>query len=411
LSPLASYRHLLDLAGPAYVAVAFLGRLPLSMSQLGTLLLVSTATDSYGTGGLAAGALAVSNAAGSPIAGAVADRVGQRPVVLVQSLAGAVALVALVLLTLGDQPGPVLVAASVVTGFVLPQVGPLARVRWRPMTESAGQHQRRLMNAAFSYEGAADEASFVLGPALVGVVAVLISPAGALLTAATLLAVFGCAFALHETARLTGGAAQAHVQARLVTGVFVTLLVAQLLIGVLFGATQTGTTALAEQEGEPGLAGLIHAMLGVGSVAAGLATVLLPERIGHEQRVLGSAVALVAFSWPLLLVDSLLGLVAVVLLLGFGVAPYMIGVFSLGERAVPQSRVGTAMTLLAGATGIGYAVGSSVAGRLVDVDGYSAAFGVTVAATVLGLLLALLGQGAWRRTATALEPAAATRTG
>jgi MFS family permease len=404
LSPLASYRHLLDLAGPAYVAVAFLGRLPLSMSQLGTLLLVSTATDSYGTGGLAAGALAVSNAAGSPIAGAIADRVGQRPVVLVQSLAGAAAMVALVLLTAGDQPGPVLVAASVVTGFALPQVGPLARVRWRPMTESAGQHQRRLMNAAFSYEGAADEASFVLGPALVGLAAVLVSPAGALVTAAALLAVFGCAFALHDSARLTGGAARAEVQARLLTGVFVTLLIAQLLIGVLFGATQTGTTALAEHEGEPGLAGLIHAMLGVGSVVAGLATVLLPERIGHERRVLGAAVALVALSWPLLLVDSLVGLVAVVLLLGFGVAPYMIGVFSLGERAVPQSRVGTAMTLLAGATGIGYAVGSSVAGRLVDADGYSAAFGVTVAATVLGLLLAVAGQRAWARTATAPEP-------
>jgi MFS family permease len=404
LSPLASYRHLLDLAGPAYVAVAFLGRLPLSMSQLGTLLLVSTATDSYGTGGLAAGALAVSNAAGSPIAGAVADRVGQRPVVLVQSLAGAAAMVALVLLTLGGQPGAVLVAASVLTGFTLPQVGPLARVRWRPMTESSGQHQRRLMNAAFSYEGAADEASFVLGPALVGVAAVLVSPAGALLTAATLLAVFGCAFALHDSARLTGGAARATVQGPLLTGVFVTLLVAQLLIGVLFGATQTGTTALAEQEGEPGLAGLIHAMLGVGSVVAGLATVLLPEHVGHERRVLGSAVALVAFSWPLLLVDSLAGLVAVVLLLGFGVAPYMIGVFSVGERAVPQSRVGTAMTLLAGATGIGYAVGSSVAGRLIDADGYAAAFGVTVAATLLGLLLAVAGQRAWRRTADAPEP-------
>jgi MFS family permease len=404
LSPLASYRHLLHLAGPAYVAVAFLGRLPLSMSQLGTLLLVSTATDSYGVGGLAAGALAVSNAAGSPVAGALADRVGQRPVVLVQSLAGAAAMVALVLLTLGGQPGPVLVAASVVTGLVLPQVGPLARVRWRPITEPAGLHQRRLMNAAFSYEGAADEASFVLGPAMVGLAAVLVSPAGAMLTAAGLLAVFGCGFALHESARLTGGAGRVAAQDRLVTGVFVTLLVAQLLIGVLFGATQTGTTALAEEAGDPGLAGLVHALLGVGSVVAGLATVFLPDRIGQERRVLGSALALVALSWPLLLVDTLAGLVAVVLLLGLGVAPYMIGVFSLGERAVPQSRVGTAMTLLAGATGIGYAVGSSVAGRLVDLSGYTAAFGVTVTATALGLLLAAAGQRAWRATAVATEP-------
>ena len=66
MSPLASYKRLFDLAGAGYVLVAFLGRLPLAMSQLGALLLVSTATGSYGLGGLAAGALAVANALGAP---------------------------------------------------------------------------------------------------------------------------------------------------------------------------------------------------------------------------------------------------------------------------------------------------------------------------------------------------------
>jgi MFS family permease len=395
VSPLSSYKRLYELAGPAYVLAAFLGRLPLSMSQLGTLLLVSTATGSYGVGGAAAGGLAVANAAGSPVAGAVADRIGQRPVVLVQSLVGATGMVVLVLLTVIGYPGPVLIAAAVAAGLVLPQVGPLARVRWRPITESEAQHQRRLMNAAFSYEGAADEASFVLGPGLVGVAAVAVSPAGAMLTAAALLTVFGTWFALHPTAELTRSRGHQRARGRLITGVFLTLLAAQLLMGVLFGATQTGTTALATEAGEPGLAGLIHALLGVGSVVSGLATVLLPDRIGQERRVLAMAAALVACSWPLLLVDSIGGLIAVVLLLGIGVAPYMIGVFSLGEQAVPQSRVGTAMTLLAGATGIGYAIGSSIAGRLADVSGYTAAFAVTVTAMALALLLAAASQRAW----------------
>ena len=79
MSPLASYRRLFELAGTPYVVVAFLARLPLAMSQLGTLLLVSGATGSYGLGGLAAGALAVANAIGAPFAGALADRIGQRP--------------------------------------------------------------------------------------------------------------------------------------------------------------------------------------------------------------------------------------------------------------------------------------------------------------------------------------------
>ena len=51
MSPIASYRRLLSLAGAGYVIVAFLGRLPLAMSQLGTLLLVSDATGRYTAGG------------------------------------------------------------------------------------------------------------------------------------------------------------------------------------------------------------------------------------------------------------------------------------------------------------------------------------------------------------------------
>ncbi|WP_341925288.1 MFS transporter [Nocardioides psychrotolerans] len=398
MSPLASYRRLFDLAGPLYVVVAFLGRLPLSMSQIGTMLLVSTATGSYGAGGLAAGALAVANAIGSPVAGELADRVGQRPLVLVQSVLGALGLVALVTLTGTDAADGSLIATAGLVGLVLPQVGPLARVRWRPITRDTGHRQPRLMDAAFSYEGAADEASFVLGPALVGVVVVLASPSGAMLLAAALLAVFGCAFAAHPTARLTGGTAGAlGGDGRILTAIFVGLLLAQGCLGLFFGSIQTGTTALTTEVGRPGLAGIIHACLGVGSVLAGLATVAISERVGHERRVLVSASALVLLSLPLLLVDSVAGLIVTVLLLGFGVAPYMIGVFSIGERAVPAGRVGLAMTLLAGATGIGYAVGSTVAGRLADLHGHPAAFAVTVSATVLAVALATLGQRPVRR--------------
>lgn len=398
MSPLASYRRLFDLAGPLYVVVAFLGRLPLSMSQIGTMLLVSTATGSYGVGGLAAGALAVANAIGSPVAGELADRVGQRPVVLVQSVLGALGLVALVVLTGTDVVEGSLIATAGLVGLVLPQVGPLARVRWRPITRDTGHRQPRLMDAAFSYEGAADEASFVLGPALVGVVVVLVSPSGAMLLAAALLAVFGCAFAAHPTARLTGGRSGAlGGDGRILTAVFVGLLLAQGCLGLFFGSIQTGTTALTTEVGSPGLAGIIHACLGVGSVLAGLATVAISERVGHERRVLVSASALVLLSLPLLLVDTVAGLVVTVLLLGFGVAPYMIGVFSIGERAVPAGRVGLAMTLLAGATGIGYAVGSTLAGRLADLHGHPAAFAVTVSATGLAVVLATLGQRPVRR--------------
>ncbi|RYJ04753.1 MAG: MFS transporter, partial [Actinomycetales bacterium] len=143
----------------------------------------------------------------------------------------------------------------------------------------------------------------------------------------------------------------------------------------------------ATEEGRAGVAGLIHATLGVGSAIAGLTVAALPERVTYELRMLVSAVALLVLSAPLLLVDSVGSLVAVIALLGFAVAPYMIGNFAMAGRVVDPSRVGTAMTLLAGMTGIGYALGSSVAGRLADSHGYTSAFGVTVTAAALATVL------------------------
>lgn len=402
MSPLLTYRRLIGLAGPSYVLVAFLGRLPLAMSQMGTMLLVAGTTGRYAAGGLAAGALALTNAVGAPVAGGIADRIGQRPVVLVQSLAGAALLLAEVVLARSGADVAVLVAVAGLAGLVLPQVGPLARVRWRPITSGTGPAQRRLVDAAFSYEGAADEASFVLGPALIGLLVALGDPGVALVTAAVLLAVFGTAFAAHPTARLTGGGrVRGAAAARLVSAAFLVLLAGQVCVGLLFGSIQTGASALTRAEGVPAAAGGVHACLGVGSVLAGLATAFLPERVGHERRSLVAALALVLLATPLLLVDTVAQLVAVVLLLGLGVAPYMIGLFTLGERVVPPSRVGAALTLLAGATGIGYAVGSATAGRLADEQGATGAFAVTVTAAVLALLVVGSQQGRLRRAAGA----------
>lgn len=407
MSPVASYRRLLSLAGAGYVITAFLGRLPLAMSQLGTLLLVAGSTGSYGAGGASAGALALANAVGSPVAGSLADRLGQRRVVLVQSIAGGLGLVALVSLAAAGVAWPVQAAAAGIAGLLMPQVGPLARVRWRPITADSGHEQRRLVDAAFSYEGAADEASFVLGPALVGAGAAILAPSAALILAAGLLVVFGTLFALHPSAELSHRRRDTSVGAHgtLITGALLVLAVAQLVIGLVFGSVQTATSVLATQAGEPGLTGLLHALLGVGSVVAGLAVAVLPQRIGYVSRLRFFAAGLLALSLPLLLVDSLGSLAVVLVVLGVAVAPYMISVFTLAERITPTRRTAAAMTLLAATTGVGYALGSSVAGQLADRGGHSPAFAVTVAAGVLATVLMAAGG----RVLRSREAEAATR--
>src|SRR5690606_4640621 len=155
----------------------------MAMSQMGILLLVAEVSGSYGGGGAAAGAFAVVNAIASPVAGALTDRIGQRPVLVVQSVGGAATLLAIVVLSWQEVPWQVLALVSGVAGVFVPQVGTLARVRWRELVRARGAERFKLLSTAFSYEGAADEASFVLGPALVGTIAALVSPAGALVLA------------------------------------------------------------------------------------------------------------------------------------------------------------------------------------------------------------------------------------
>jgi MFS family permease len=72
----------------------------------------------------------------------------------------------------------------------------------------------------------------------------------------------------------------------------------------------------------------------------------------------------------------------------------MISNFALAGILVPVHRVSAAMTLLAGATGIGYALGAALAGRLADVNGHTAAFAVTVAAAGLAVVIALVSNRA-----------------
>ncbi|WP_299517594.1 MFS transporter [uncultured Serinicoccus sp.] len=412
LSPVQSYRRLFALTGPLYVVIAFLGRMPLAMSQIAALLAVSGATGSYAAGGATAGAVAVANAVGSPLAGALTDRVGQRPVLLVQSLVGTVGLLVLAAQTWALAPGqawwPLLVTAAW-TGVFLPQVGTMARVRWRPISTATPGSDPRVMDAAFSYEGSADEASFVLGPALVGVIVAVAAPVTSLVVAALLLGAFGTWFALHPTVALVGAARSAGVRpARLLTPALLVLAGTQLGIGMVFGSIQTGTSVLATQAGQPGLTGLLHALLGVGSVLAGLAVVALPESVGHVSRLRVFTSGMVLLSLPLLLVGSLGSLALALLCLGVAIAPSMITTFTLAERTTPARRLGAAMTILAAMTGTGYAVGAALAGRLADLGGHQPAFAVTVLATLVAATLAWAGARPVRR---ALTTATTPRTG
>ncbi|MDZ8276410.1 MFS transporter [Microbacterium aquimaris] len=389
-SALAAYRALPARAGWGYLVATSLGRLPLSMMPLAILTLTTASTGSIALAGIAAAAAALGEAIGAPTSGALTDRFGQRPVLLtgvVLNVAFAVAFVA----TIADAPDAVLIALAGATGLTLPQVGPLSRVRWMAMSHDD-------LSAAFAFEGVTDEVVYIVGPALVGILAVTVSPEAALLSAAALIAVFVTQFALHPSARFTAprmdpaseaasdeAVVPVSAAARRTIGALV--LGGMLAMGTFFGASQAGLTSFALANGLGDSGSLLYAVMAVGSAVATVAMVTVPDRIGFATRWVLAGVGMALGAVGMMLAPNVGILLVWAVLAGAFQGPALLTIFSVAGSIAKPGRAGILMTLTGSGVVMGVAVGTSLGGALAAEGGSTAAFGLVV--TAAGVLAAL----------------------
>ena len=420
----AGYGRLPQITGKVFLPVGFIARLPYSMAPMGILVLVTAVTGSYSQAGLAAGAAAVGTALSAALVGMLADRYGQRRVLLIAAPLNGISLLAVVWATSSGLVGPQLLALCFLSGFTQPQVGPLARVRWLNMMQPGS----RDINIAMSYESTADELSFVFGPALIGIIA-SIRPELGLISAGILSVIFVIWFALHPTATATRqlikdgelNVAKDPSPAAGTTGETPSLpepnhsagyepnplrrklapaLVApglgMVAMGTFFGGNQASITATADRWGAPSSAGLLYALMGFTAAIVALGIVALPDRITQVQRWRVAAFGLMLVT-PLLTIPRVPGtMIPVLLVVGLFVGPTMVTVFSVAGERAPAGREGMVMTALSGAIVVGNAIGSSVAGRIAENMGPNWSFGVSAAAATC-LFLAALGAG-WHKS-------------
>lgn len=402
---LRAYAALPATTGPVFLVVTLLGRIPATMGQLGSLLLVSGATGSLALGGMTAASFAVGQAAGGPLVGRAADAYGHRATGVAAALLHSAALVLLVWCVDADAPGWAAAGSAVLAGLAVPQVGPLSRARWTALA-----HRGRLpadrFPTAMSFEGTGDELAFVLGPALVGVIATAASPRAGVLVAAGLTVTTCLAFALHPTAALVGrGRSRGGDAAGPVRWVPVLLLAAGLTtLGCYFGSIQTGVTWRSVAADAAGAAGLIYAILGLSSAIAGVLVPMLPASFSLAARLRAGFALLGLLTVPVAVVGGLglgdlwlLGLLIV--LPGATIAPILVTAYTLGEMTVPVARISWVMTVLTSSVVIGYAIGTLVAGNLADHFGALAPFLAAVGAAAAGTTVSVSG----RRSLAALR--------
>jgi MFS family permease len=409
VSTRSAFRLLPRVTGPGLLVIAFLARLPAAMAPLGVIVLVSSATGSFSQAGIATAALGIGAALGGPVTGWLTDIAGQRTIGLATALVNASALVATALVVLGGGGVVATTAFAALTGFASPQVGPLSRVRWSALLPGRGHGE--LLPTAMAYEGGADETSYVVGPALVGLLALVGPPVLPIAAAAALTVGAAVPFAMHPTAT-AGRRRPRHAitapsdSAPLPVAALVVLGIVMTAIGLVFGATQTGITALAESSGHAGVAGLIYSVLGVGSATAGLATAWLPGRFTLDRRLSAFAALLFAGALGLLAIRSVAVAAIAMLILGVAVAPLLVTAYAVAERIAPPARIATVITLLASGTVAGVALGAGVAGPLAEAYGFPAALAAPAFAGSLALLAGMAGR---RSVGAALESAVRRR--
>ncbi len=156
-----------------------IGRMPMSMYGLGTVLLISALTGHYGLAGSVSAAGSIGGALCAPQLGRLTDRLGQHRVLVPVCVTFALAVAGLTAAVAFRAPDWTLFACGIVGGATMPQTGPMARARWSALLSGSPR-----LHTAFSLESVADELCFVIGPAAVTVLATQLYPAAGVGTAA-----------------------------------------------------------------------------------------------------------------------------------------------------------------------------------------------------------------------------------
>ncbi|MGW5099599.1 MFS transporter [Streptomyces sp. NPDC004100] len=390
--PRPGYGQLLRTRGAwTFLVPGFAARQPFAMLTISIVLLVRHTTGSYGAAGAAAAVTGVSMALCAPYGGRLADRYGQRAVLVPGVVVHALAGLGLTALALSHAPLWALFAAAVPTGASVPQVGPMVRARWGVKLQGSP-----LMSTAAAFESVTDELTFVVGPLLATALCTTVTPSAGLVTEALLTLVGGLLFAAQRGTQPSVDAHAAdeharvpHTSALRVPGVRV-LIVTFLGIGAVFGGMQVSLAAFTESIGEPGLNGVLYGVFAAGNMLSGFVCGAIAWRTTPRRRLAIGYAGLALTASALWTAHSLPLLAGLGLLVGVCIAPALITGYTLVEALVPAGARTEAFTWLTGAVALGQAAAVTVAGQLEDRLWGGAGFLVPMAGTVPALATLLL---------------------
>nr|WP_277818915.1 MFS transporter [Pseudomonas putida] len=371
-----------------FALAGLLARLPLPMTGIGIITMLSQITGSYGLAGAVAATFVLTYALMSPQISRLIDRHGQGrllPAAAGLSVLGILLLLACSYWRLADWT---LFVGAALAGF-MPSMSAMVRARWTAIYGGKAQ-----LKTAYSLETVLDEVTFIAGPPISVGLSVAVLPQAGTLAAAVFLAigVFALAVQVGTEPPVEADAATGQDSTsvfRLADIRLLTLLM--VAMGLIVGTVDIVSVAFAEQMDMPAAASVVLSCYAIGSCVAGLVFGVLKLDTPLHKLLLLDGLATAATTLPLLVVGNIIGLAIAVLVAGLFFAPTMIVAMSLVERIVPESKLTEGMTWLLAGLNVGVAGGAAASGQVVDVWGAQAGFNVALAAGAAVLLVALWG--------------------
>ena len=378
------YRQVLsDRRARAFSIAGFVARLPLSMTGIGIVLLVSLTTGSFGQAGLLIAVVTLTAAVVAPLWGRAIDRVGQARVLLLAALINNVSLAVLIIAVELAWPLAVSVvaAAGVGAGFTL--AGSAVRARWTLRLNGTP-----LLNTAFALEAMLDEVVFIVGPILATFLATALHPALGITTSAVIGFIGAVALAAQRSSQPPVlAASRGHVaRKRLPWLILLPVAIASAAMGMVFGSMEVVVVAFAKEAGVLPFAGVILMAWAFGSLVAGAVTGAIAWRASPARRFRVGAILLAVSLLPMPFVSQPLVLSLLLILSGMAIAPTLIASVAVTQASVDQTRLTEALAWISTGMAAGVAAGAAAAGQLIDQAGAQAGF---VGVAVAGLLLTL----------------------
>lgn len=367
-----------------------LARMPMGMVPLSLLLVIRESGAGFAVAGAVSGSYFVAAAIGAPIAGRLVDRRGSSRILLLRAVAVPALLLGVAALALAEASVLAIAASAALAGALLPPVGSSLRSLWPRLL--AG---REMLQSAYALEASLQEIVFVVGPALVALLAAVSSPVVSLAVAALACGVGTTIFALTPAVRAWRPEEERHA-----TSVFGalespgvrTVILFATCCGLAFGGTEVGMPAFAELHGSVELGGIPLALFAGGSLVGGL--VAGTRTVGHPLRLLRLSAALLVVGLVLPLLATSLPLLAVLAFFaGLPIAPAFTAIFGLVDHVAKRGTAAESFAWIGTAIGTGIAVGTAVGGALVDHSGPRASFAFGVGGALLAATLAARGPG------------------